>query len=190
MIEWKAIKDYEGLYEVSNDGQIRRISYEKRCHNLRYELPKILNTYKDKNSYNVIRLYKNGIVSNLRIGRLVGLSFVKGYKENYQINHVNGNKADDNYKNLEWVTASENIIHKFEKLGVCNKNNAKSKIVKQYDLNGNLLKVYPSTHEVSRQTGFSQSMVAACCRGEIKTLRSFIWKYETSTAILKGSTPK
>jgi len=190
MTIWKSIKNYEGLYEVSNEGEVRRICYEKKCHLNRFRLPKLLNIYKDKNRYNLIRLSKNGIYSNLRVCRLVGLAFVKGHSKLKQINHKDGDKDNDNCKNLEWVTASENIKHKFKVLKCDNRNNAKSKKVGQYDLKGDLIKIYPSTHEASRKTGFSQGMIASCCRKERKTLRSFVWKYETSTTIPKGSTSK
>lgn len=58
------------------------------------------------------------------------------------------------------------------------KNNKLSKKVGQYDLNNNLIKLYPSVHEACRALHkTSSSSIASCCRGELQTVYGFIWKY-------------
>ena len=52
-----------------------------------------------------------------------------------------------------------------------------SKRVAQYDMNMNLIKIYPSANEAKRQTGFSQGHISEVCRGEKKYYKNYIWKY-------------
>lgn len=60
------------------------------------------------------------------------------------------------------------------------KNNKLSKVVEQYDLNGNLLNTFKSANEAKRITSFSQGHICECCRGEIKQYKGYIWKYKIS----------
>ena len=57
------------------------------------------------------------------------------------------------------------------------KNDGCSKRVAQYDMNMNLIKIYPSANEAKRQTGFSQGHISEVCRGEKKQHKNYIWKY-------------
>ena len=48
----------------------------------------------------------------------------------------------------------------------------------QYDLNDNLVKEYPSAHQVERETGFDNGYIIACCKGKYKTAYGYKWKYK------------
>lgn len=64
------------------------------------------------------------------------------------------------------------------KMSVAATNGKNSKSVIQYTLDGEFVNEYPSTHEVNRQFGYHQGLIAKCCRGESKTAYKFIWKYK------------
>lgn len=105
-IQWRAINQD---YSVSSDGRV-----ESRKH----RLPKILSPGIDKDGYLSVSLCMGGIVRIRKIHALVAHAFI-GPKpsEKHQINHKNGDKSDNRFVNLEWVTASENALHAFRVLG-------------------------------------------------------------------------
>lgn len=101
MIErWMAIKGYEGLYEISNLGNVRSLWFGKR---------KILKQKKGKNGYYSVTLCKNGIKKKeFLVHRLVVISFLGPIPEGYVVNHLNENKLDNRLSNLEICTQKEN----------------------------------------------------------------------------------
>ena len=99
MIEWKPVKDYEGIYEVSSDGQVRNA----KTGDLRTEQINPVSGYRQ------LRLYKQDGGKNFTVHRLVASTFL-GDSE-LQVNHISGDKSDNSVSNLEWVTPSQNIDH-------------------------------------------------------------------------------
>jgi len=102
MIEWKSIRGYEGRYEVSNTGSIRNaITKQVRKNQL------------DRYGYEYIslRAIPNCTPKNHKVHRLVALAFIENPSDKPQVNHIDGNKLNNNACNLEWVTNTENIHH-------------------------------------------------------------------------------
>jgi len=114
---WKAIPDYEGLYEASDLGNIRRA---KDMGGQRFYpaygllKPRVVNDV----GYMQVSLTKDKKVTQLFIHRLIALTFL-GIPDNpkMQVNHKNGIVQDNRLENLEWVTCSENHRHAFSELG-------------------------------------------------------------------------
>ena len=101
---WKSIKGYEGLYEVSNMGQVRSLA--------RYTTKgKILKQYVNKtNGYCYVSLSKNNKRSSKRVHCLVMRAFNPLMnKKNLEIDHKDRNRLNNKLNNLEWVTHIENI---------------------------------------------------------------------------------
>lgn len=103
-IEWKPIKDYENLYMVSNTGLVKRTRFINGKHNFAQE--RLLKPIINKDGYAFVRLCKNGKVSNKRIHKLVANAFLG--ESNLQVDHLDGNKCNNNLSNLEYVTPKEN----------------------------------------------------------------------------------
>lgn len=99
---WKNIKGYEGHYQASNLGFIRSIKFNKKL---------VMSRVFDKDGYVKTQLYLNGVASYFRVHRLVASEFVLNTDNKPEINHIDGNKENNHYKNLEWVTCIENIHH-------------------------------------------------------------------------------
>lgn len=112
---WRAICGYEGLYEVSNLGNVRRISRYGRTW---------LHTCKAKvtrDGYLETTLVKDGKPKSIRTHRLVAAAFCENPHNKKEVNHIDGNKKNNHADNLEWCTSSENQKHAYKMglQGVC-----------------------------------------------------------------------
>ena len=110
-IEWKPIKDYEELYMVSSTGLVKRIRFINGKHN--FEKERLLKPIINKDGYMFVRLCKNGKSKNMRIHRLVANAFLGESK--LQVDHIDGDKQNNNLDNLEYVTPKENTQRAWEK---------------------------------------------------------------------------
>lgn len=174
---WKDIEGYEGLYQVSNLGRVKRIMFI----NNKTIKPsnKVLScNKKDKSGYVCVTLWKDGTRKYDRMHRIVAKTFIPNIDNKPVINHKDGNKANNCVENLEWVTYKENTHHAL-KTGLF-KNTHRSKKVIQYDKNMKPIKQYSSTKEVERRLGYDASSIRDCCTGRKhhKTAYGYIWKYK------------
>lgn len=106
---WKPIPKYEGLYEVSNLGEVRAI---KRSGSRGMSL-----AIHPSKGYLQVWLSKNNKVKKFSVHRLVATAFIANPKRKPQVNHKDGNKANNKVSNLEWVTRAEQEAHKRTVLG-------------------------------------------------------------------------
>lgn len=97
---WKPIEGYEGLYSVSTLGRIK--SYHKDGLVLKPRLK--------ANGYLQVVL-QNGKPKHVSIHRLVARAFIPNPEELSYVNHIDGDKTNNNIDNLEWCTASQNMLH-------------------------------------------------------------------------------
>lgn len=113
---WKDVEEYEGLYQVSNLGNVRSLNYG------RTGKVKILKSA-IVSGYPSVQLFKNGIAKNHYVHRLVANAFVEGYFEGALVNHIDENKQNNIWTNLEWCTHQYNIQYSVNrKLGLIDKD--------------------------------------------------------------------
>lgn len=112
MEKWKSVVGYEDIYEVSDQGRVCRIKAASGT-----QIGRILRPVKDKKGYYHVNLCKEGISHACKIHRLVLMAFIGKPKPGQEGNHKNGNKADNRLEKLEWVTKSENDLHRCRVLG-------------------------------------------------------------------------
>ncbi len=112
-LEWRPVIGYEEYYLVSEDGQIK--TRERACnihHNSKMiRRPKFLRVYEHPSGYNVVTLYKNRKRTLCGVHRLVAMAFVENAENKPQVNHKDGDRRNNHYSNLEWVTNYENQQH-------------------------------------------------------------------------------
>lgn len=186
---WRDIEGFEGLYQISNYGRVKRLGYWREYNNSNqyitftskyYVREHILKAKMDR--YLRVELYKSSISSSLHlIHKLVAQAFIPNHDNKPIVDHKNNNTYDNRVCNLQWATYSENVNYSWErgrerKYG---KNHKNSKLIGQYDLNGDLLNIYYGSGEASRATGISDVTIRKACRGGYgcKTRGGFVWKY-------------
>lgn len=109
METYKAVIGYEGLYEISNLGNIRTLIQKP---------PRLLKPAIGTSGYRYVQLTKNGKPLPKQIHRLVLEAFEEKPLGNMEANHKNGIKTDNHLTNLERVTRSQNLIHRIRVLGI------------------------------------------------------------------------
>ena len=106
---FKFIKNFE-KYSACTDGHIYSNDYNHTGKR------KILKECIDKYGYLYVRLIINNKKYKKMVHRLIAETFIDNIDNKPQVNHINGNKADNKIENLEWVTAKENINHAYRVL--------------------------------------------------------------------------
>ncbi|HRP30442.1 MAG TPA: NUMOD4 domain-containing protein [Agriterribacter sp.] len=115
---WVAVRDYEGLYEVSNIGRVKSLSKHITGGVADYITPiRILKQQQKATGYLRVPLCKDGVTKLKSVHRLVMISFVGINQELPEVNHKNGLKDDNRLENLEWSNRSLNQKHRYDVLG-------------------------------------------------------------------------
>ena len=174
---WKDIPNYEGIYQASNLGQVKSLKKKKKKKNgsLVTVKERILKLKLTHRGYYRVDLWKQSIGKHYKVHRLVWEAFNGPIPEGLQVNHINEVKTDNRLSNLNLMTCKENSNWG---TGIERRAKKQSKAVLQFTLDNILVKEYPSTHQVERETGFNQSHICACCNGKYKTAYNYIWKYK------------
>ena len=178
---WKDIKDYEGLYQISNLGNVK--SLIRSSTNAIIMKPKL-----STSGYYSVMLYKDGTHKTFYVHRLAALSFIPNPDNKPQVNHKDGNKLNNTLENLEWVTISENQKHAISHglrtpspmIGKFGKLNHNSKPILQCDTEGNVIRKWDSISDAARYYGCSQNSISNVLVGNRKKCKGFVWKYDDS----------
>lgn len=180
--EWKPVVGYEGLYEVSNMGRVRsldRIIDAKTkigtpCK--RKVKGRILKNGKDGHGYHHVNLCGRRKKHFAAIHRMVAEAFLPKVEGKNYVNHIDSDYTNNNVENLEWCSASENIVHGW-KFGNINSHNAKP--VQMLSSSGEILKEFSSIAEASRCTGICETGIRGCCKNKPKyhTAGGYKWQY-------------
>lgn len=166
--EWKDIKGYEGLYQVSDLGRVR--SLDRVDCNGRRRKGKILKLYKNKDGYVRTELYKDGNRENPYVNRLVAEAFCPNPDNLPFVNHCNERRDDNKAFNLDWCTAKQNNNYGSH-------NELLGKALGEEVCCIETREIYYSAREAGRQTGVDRASISKCCNGKRKTAGGYHWKY-------------
>ena len=146
---WKTIKDFNN-YEVSSYGRVRR----KYLKGYKYRKPVI------QNEYSSITFSVGCGFKKFQIHRLVAIEFLENNNNKPCVNHIDGNKSNNNVSNLEWCTHSENEKHSYSVLGKKTNGICRRKIpLEHIQIIKDMYKSNISQYEISKKYNVSQSTI-------------------------------
>lgn len=171
---FKPIKGYEGLYEVSNLGNVKSVCKNGKGIGIGKSRKEVILKPIMNKGYLRVNLSKNGVIKHFSIHRLVAEAFLPNPNNYPEVNHKDENKTNNTIDNLEWCDSKYNNNY-----GTRNEriNKTRSKSVRQYFLNGTLFATYKSIGEACRSTNINTGNISACCNKKQKTAGGFIWKF-------------
>ncbi len=155
METFKDIANFEGLYKVSNLGNVIRCIHGS-CRPVK--------PWANVRGYLEVSLSKNGIRKVALLHRIVAKAFLKPDARRTHVNHINEDKSDNRVSNLEWVTAKENDNHGTRNMRISAKSHQTRKYVYvRLNEDGSEAKRY-HTHSELRQDGFNVKAISTSCR--------------------------
>lgn len=175
---WKDIDGYEGIYQVSNLGRVKSLKRKVNTKGggTRYSPSKILTNCFD-NKYYHVRLYRNGVAKIHLVHRLVADAFLPNPNNKPQVNHIDGDKLNNRFDNLEWCTASENAKHAF-RVGLHKPNDGgTSRPIKAYHINGRFVGQYLSLHDAERKLGVNIGHIWCVLNGREDNAKGYRFEY-------------
>jgi len=151
MENWKPVKGYEGLYEVSDFGNVRTLDPRH------YQTVKTQK--KNKDGHMRVWLSRNSKKRPFFVHRLVAISFIPNPENKPVVNHIDGNPSNNHVSNLEWSTRSENDKHAF-RLGMRKPSNGgTNKYVVRIDKSGKEV-IYDSMLRAARENELSVGLIS------------------------------
>ena len=158
---WCEIPNTNGFYEASVLGRIRRKNDKT-----------LLRQRKRKDGYMLVNIICNGVNKTEYVHRLIALTFIPN-KEGFPcVNHIDENKQNNSVDNLEWCTAKKNNNHSTRGARI---SKSLCKKVCQYDMQGNIVRVWDSVKDATEQLGIRN--ISQACRGLRNKAGGYMWRY-------------
>lgn len=178
---WKDIEGFEGLYQISNMGNVKsleRTVWDSVRGYYRTVPERILKARKASNDYLQVQLCKDGRAKGYLMHRLVASAFLENPMGYTEVNHIDEDKTNNCADNLEFCSRSYNNTYNDRAKKVGKKVAEKlSKPVIAIDKRTGLIVEFSSAHEAERQTGIAHQNINKCCQGKLKSCGGFYWHY-------------
>jgi len=165
MENWKPIPGYEGLYEVSDLGNVRSLHQKFKAKSI-----VILKQATGSRGYKLVTLCKDQKQTSFNVHRIVANVFVPNPNNYPCVNHIDEDKTNNSASNLEWCSYYYNNVYG-ERLTKSALKRSKPVMCIETGV------IYASTCAAQRETGVCQSHISACCRGKRKTAGKLHWKF-------------
>lgn len=178
---WKPIVETEGIYQISNFGNIRTIDrYAKVCGGGRRLVKgKKQIPVKCSNGYLELQASIYGKRKIFLVHRLVATYFIPNPNNYPEVNHKDENPQNNSIENLEWCTPKYNCNYGSRNRRCMEK--VIKKPVKQLSLDGNIIKTFSMINEAARETGVNSTQISRVCKGKNKTAGGYKWEYMEET---------
>lgn len=167
---WVDVIGFEGLYKVSNIGRVKsvdRIIKKKNGKNI-FTIGKLLTQHENGHGYSIVILYdKNHNHNTKKVHRLVAEAFIDNPKKYQVVNHINQVRTDNRVCNLEWCSYRYNAEWSY----------SKKTMLYQYDLSGNLIKIWHSFERAAESINGNRASISACVLGKQNKYKNFVWSY-------------
>ena len=162
-VVWKDIKGYEGLYKISNHGGVWS-QYRQ----------KLLREIKNTTGYCKVGLTKNKKQKIFSVHRLVAINFVDNPLGKPCVNHIDENKTNNHYSNLEWCTHKENSNWGS---AIERRKTKRSKQIVGINIENGEIIYFPSINEAGRN-GYHISSICLCVNGKRSIHKGYKWFYK------------
>ena len=178
---WKDIEGFEGLYQVSNRGNVKSLNYRHTGKE------GILKARKNRCGYLQVMLYRDGKAKMYLVHRLVATVFCENQIGYTEVNHIDEDKTNNCSDNLEYCSRSYNCSYNGrakragKKIAEKLTNHPKtSKPIIGIDKRTGLIVEFASVHEAERETGIPHSNIIKCCKGKMNSVGGFYWMYKNN----------
>lgn len=160
--QWVDIKGYEGLYQISSEGEVLNVPRQK------IKKPRL-----DKDGYFLIDFSKNNQAATFRLNRLVAKHFLDCpiNIDKLTVDHIDGNKQNNNVDNLQWLTLQENNFKR-------DLSNIQTKIVQVDKKTGEILQHFNSIREAARAVNTPHNNIIRVLNKENLSAGGFKWRTE------------
>ena len=160
---WRDIKGYEGIYQVSNMGNVKNIKFNR-----------IIKPFTQGAGYLRVDLSKENTRIRSLVHRLVAKTFIPNPENKPEVNHIDEDKTNNRIDNLEWCTRKENLNHgtrseRFSK--------SKSKPIIAIDIANGEYNEYVSCKDCAIQLGLNAGNISSVLTGRIKQTGGYVFKY-------------
>lgn len=173
---WNTIPNFPN-YRASNWGKIRSI--DRVCDGRKFN-GTLLSPLAHNTGYPFVWLFSEGKRKKQYVHRLVLSTFVENTKGKPSVNHKNGDKTDNRLFNLEWATWKEQSAHAYQ-TGLSkqkrNGDHPSCKKVIQYDLDGNVIKVWEGARYCERQLKLRHGSVLHAVKSKTHFACGYKWMY-------------
>lgn len=171
--EWRQIQAYEGLYEISNLGQVKALD---KLDSLGRKVKQKIMSPNVSTGYARVGLHKEGQKKMLLVHRLVAIAFIPNQENKTEVNHIDGNKFNNMADNLEWNTPKENTYHAWN-IGLASASHSYTGPVLVYDKQGTHIDTLYGSKDM-KSKGYDSSSISKCINGQAKTHRGCTFKKE------------
>lgn len=174
--EWRQVPGYENILLVSNTGKVKRVNYRNSGKD------RVLSVQVKKYNICTINIRIDKKLHTLSVHRLVASAFIPNPNNLPCVNHLDENRLNNNANNLEWCNYeyNNNYMTRNRRISQSKINGLTSKPILQYDLQGNLIKEWPSIAEIQRQLGFATGNISCCAKGKYhhNSAYGYVWRYK------------
>jgi len=181
--KWMPVVDYEGLYEISNFGNVRAVERYYYTGTGTKVKRRIYSTVKavsiNTHGYPQSIFTKNGNRKKITIHRLVALAFIANPENKSQVNHKDGDKLNNCVENLEWATAAENMAHASAAGLLTPVPESDGEKIVIYFEGDKCLGASTAITELAKRLNLDRSSVYRAARGKQKGTGGFSFRYST-----------
>ena len=158
---WKDVTGYEGLYQVSINGIVRKVDGRILSQCIR-------------SNYKAVTLIKNKVEKLINVHRIVAITFLDNTNNLPQVNHKDECKLNNCVDNLEWCTAKYNLTYG-NRIGLVIDKERKSVI--QLNCDNKIINEYVGVN-ATKEYGFTPQAVSECCRGRRSIHKGSYWRFK------------